>query len=346
MKKRLLLLPLGALMALSACAVDPAIEAGERRNREIAAGVWRLAELRQICIGDPAQPGRALSPAEATEQQVLVARLQVLAPTVWPNVPLSNPRVAELRQACAGDAGTPGRALTVEEAAELQTILYPPGEAIPAGPLGSGPVAGPIIWDTPSPSGGSVIWNDGPYWDDRYEADRRRWQWEQEQRHREMMWRLERDRREAERRAYAERQRRRELERRLAEERDRDRENAWRQQQREDQAIRDAEAARRQAEEERRRLGEDAARRREEEARRDAEAARRDAEASRRREEQEARRREDAMQRQMEQERRQRDEESRQAAEEARRQAQEMREQQSPPRGGRSRTEQQEMQQQ
>lgn len=334
------------LLGLGACAADPAVREGELRNRQIAAGSWRLSELRLICMGNPdaGLMGRALTGDEAAEQRRLVLELSSLAPDVWPKVPLSHPRVEEFRRICAGDpaAGTPARVLTAEERQELMLLLATAPASLPS-------VAG---------SGGSgsagVIWSDGGYNEGRYggetyrdaeydrliwelERDRARWDvylWEQ--RRRELYWEHERRRREWERarweQARRDREREADLDRRRAED-----------------ARRRVEEDRRRAEEERRRYerppvmqpppqrpddearrrrdAEDAARRLEEQRRRAQDDARRD--DDRRRQADESRRRADDDDdrrraaednaRRMEEQRRQADEDTRRRADDERR---------------------------
>lgn len=222
---RFTLLPVSFACALllGACATDPAIKEGEARNRQIAAGTWRLSELRLACMGNPASglPGRPLTDAEAQEQRAIVEQISALEPVIWTQVPLSLPRVEEFRRICAGDpaTGTPARALTAEERTELLTLLGAVIAGAPSMP-GSLPPSGGMTGGTTG-ADGTIIWSDGDSWrpdpgryDNRDTYDRDRWRWEQERRQREWLWELERQRqREAyEWRLREERRRRREAE--------------------------------------------------------------------------------------------------------------------------------------
>ncbi len=146
------------LLGLGACAADPAIKEGEMRNRQIAAGSWRLSELRLICMGNPdaGLPGRGLTADEAAEQRRLVLELSSLAPDVWLNVPLSSTRVEEFRRICAGDpaTNTPARALTAAERQELLSLMVSTPATLP-GVRGSGGSIG-----GGGGSAGAIIWND------------------------------------------------------------------------------------------------------------------------------------------------------------------------------------------
>lgn len=173
---RLAVIPLGAVLLLSACAPDPFLEAGRKRNQEISERVMRLAELRATCAGNPEMPARALTPAEATEQTVNIIRLKSLAPDIWPQVPLFNPRVEAMRQACAGDPDNniPGRPMTVEETNEVLAILYPPMEERlnKNYPVDTFQSYSYTLWD-------DNLWSEPAYRSDRY------WEYERDRRYRD-----------------------------------------------------------------------------------------------------------------------------------------------------------------
>ncbi len=317
------------LLGLGACAVDPAVKDGEMRNRQIAAGSWRLSELRLICMGNPdaGLPGRALTPDEAAEQLRLVLELSSLAPDVWPNVPLSSRRMDEFRRICAGDpaTNTAARALTPAERLELMALLATTPASLPT-VAGSGGSAGAVIWNDPGYRSGGGGYSDDRFRDPEYdrliwemERDRARWDaylWEQ--RRQQIYWEHERRRREWERdRARWERERR-------------DHDRAEEDRRRAEDARRRAEEDRRRFEEERRRNerppvvqppsprppDEDFRRRREAE-----EAARRLEEQRRRAQDEQRRQADDDQRRAAEDGARRMEEQRRQAEEAARRQA-------------------------
>jgi len=173
---RLAVIPLGAMLLLSACAPDPFLEAGRKRNQEISERVMRLAELRAICAGNPEMLGRALTPAEALEQTLNISRLKSLAPDIWPDVPLFHPRVEEMRQACAGDPdrNISGRPMTAAEWNEALTILYPAQDEQHDSPYPTGTFQsyGYVTWE-------DDIWSEPAYRSDRY------WDYERDRRYRD-----------------------------------------------------------------------------------------------------------------------------------------------------------------
>jgi hypothetical protein len=322
---RLAVIPLGALLLLSACAPDPFLEAGRQRNQEISERVMRLAELRAICAGNPEMLGRALTAQEAAEQAMIVMRLKALAPDVWPQVPLFHPRVEQMRQVCVGDPARniPGRAMTADEWNEVLAILYPPMEERQDRyyPTGTFQSYGYVTWE-------EDIWSRPAYRSDRY------WEYERDRRYRDHERRYwDRDVRpvpdpprydQADRARELQRQRdqleaqRRAEERAAAERATRNLGSSYSSPPSYSSSGDDARAAARRAEE----AANEARRRSEDERNRQRQQEARDQEQRAQRQADEARRRaEDDSRRQAQQEAREREEQSRRQADEARRRA-------------------------